>query len=110
MSNFFSLFFFLLVEKHFQQQPTSPVLWELWDQGELFSMKHCKAIKTDPKYDCIIYSIKYLTGNIVVSFLSQLSLRMRVAAKADRLSALLTLVLFSLWKSGGHWAQNRGCP
>lgn len=63
--------FVLLTKKHFEQQPISPVLWELWEQGELFSMKHWKAIKTDPKYDCIIYSIIHLNGNIVVSFLNQ---------------------------------------
>lgn len=97
--------FFLLTEKHFEQQPISSVLGELWEQGELFSMKHWKAIKTDPKYDCMIYSIIHLNGNVVVSFL-----KMQVAAKAGRLNALLTLVLFSLWKPGSQWVQNRDFP
>lgn len=68
-------------------------------------MKHWKAIKTAPKYDCMIYSIIHLNGNVVVSFL-----KMQVAAKAGRLNALLTLVLFSLWKPGSQWVQNRDFP
>lgn len=48
-----------------------PVLGELWEQGELFSTEHWKAIKTDPKYDCAIYSIIHLNGIILVNFLNQ---------------------------------------